>query len=129
MEATSIFNGLMQDLSGRAHIDSEDPKWGALFLAVEFTTDDIHSKETMLSRQCGRLVSNCRTSNNLLKLLEQAASRLEHVMSLHFSPSTTIIKQCCGALHLTGHVMSYLFSHLGPEEVRRHKWRLAYDLI
>lgn len=52
-------------------------------------------------------------------LLEQASSRLEHMLSLKHSPSNNVTRQCCGALHLTSSILSYLFSHLNPEDVWR----------
>ena len=99
-------------------MDSEDPKWGALFLAVEYYADDMQHKEMMMSTHWARLITNCRKSNNLHKLLEQTANRLHHMMTLKHSPANALPKQCCGALYLTASVMTYLFSHHGPDEVK-----------
>ena len=117
MDSSSVISGLMQDLSGRAHMDSEDPKWGALFLAVEYYADDMQQREAVMAAHWARLITNCRKSNNLHKLLEQTANRLHHMMSLKHSPANALPKQCCGALYLSASVMSYLFSHYGPDEV------------
>lgn len=97
-------------------MESEDPKWGALFLAVEFCPEDLNF-DIRISSQCTRFIHNCRTSNNLHMLLEQTGSRLDHMMSLSHNPPTTALAQCCGALYLTSTVMAHLLANHAPEEV------------
>lgn len=115
MESTG-FHQLMQDLSGRARMESEDPKWGALLSSVEFYSDK-YDASVQMSHYCSRLVKNSGKSNNLLMLLEQTVSRLGQIIKYKHGPSKSVAFQCCASLHLSNIVFCYLFSHLEKEQV------------
>jgi hypothetical protein len=122
MDTSGSFLGLLCDLAGRARMDSEDPRWGALFLAASVHSTVGHSAETgaellQTTSLLTRLVANCRISNNLHVLLEQAGSRLDHMLSLQHVPTGSLSAQCTGALHLTSTVMAHLLANHAPEEV------------
>jgi hypothetical protein len=111
----STFQNVLLDVAGRLKIESEDPRWSALFRTKDIFC--LRGDEDEFETFCSRLSINAHATGNLSQLFEHAASKIDFCMMKRTKPTPLIIEQCCASLHLCGLILNYFASSLLPHEV------------
>jgi len=109
------FAMLLQEVSGKIRLDSEDPKWQLFFRNKNVIY--LQGIEVGWKSFFELLVMNNPHSGNLLMIFEQTTSRIQQIINKKNKPSLLLLEQCCSALHIATLVIHYLCSHLKLHEV------------
>lgn len=118
MDTDPLFNSVMTDLTGRARLESEDPRWGQLFRNGQLLLS-IKGDETPWVSFCSRLMENNPQTGNLSQLMEQTTGQLRTLLSRKTRPSKQSLEACCVSLHLTSLIVNLFASRISPAEIRR----------
>ena len=79
MESSGALLSILYDVTGKVRLESEDPRWSALFRSKAYLPRIMQGVD--MSLMVTRLRSNNLATGNLLVLLDHTAARVKQTMS------------------------------------------------
>ena len=104
----------LHDMSGKARLESEDPRW----LLTDLCLLAVRGDEPWWDEVCRRFITH--NTGNLLMYLDKTKHLLRQVLvqrGKHLPACASHVQQCCISLHVTTLLLHYCSRELSDDEV------------